>query len=301
LKQRHAPPSAQERHAPPAAAQRQPRFKKPPLTPQVTTLWDYPSQHYGEEEQGSQAYRGATPSYVIWNVLHRFTREGDTVIDPFVGSGTTLDVCRDLGRKGLGFDLVATREDVTQADARSLPLKQKSAELVFMDPPYADNLDYSDDPRCIGKLPADGRWERAMRLVVTEAARVLKDDGVLAMYVCDVFQKKRGFFALGFELYRIAKEQGLVPIDVVSVVRHNRTLDLGNYRKAADEAGFFLRGFNYLILFRKPAKDDARTPTREAAPRAVPGEQRPERVRPPAPVHGEAPRERRSRKNDRRR
>jgi hypothetical protein len=302
LKQRHAPPSAQERHASPAAAQRQARFKKPPLTPQVTTLWDYPSQHYGEEEQGSQAYRGATPSYVIWNVLHRFTREGDTVIDPFVGSGTTLDVCRDLGRKGLGFDLVATREDVTQADARSLPLKQKSAELVFMDPPYADNLDYSDDPRCIGKLPADGRWERAMRLVVTEAARVLKDDGVLAMYVCDVFQKKRGFFALGFELYRIAKEQGLIPIDVVSVVRHNRTLDLGNYRKAADEAGFFLRGFNYLILFRKPAKDDPRTPTRDGAPKAMPEEQRAERVRPPArPVHGARPEERRSRKNDRRR
>ncbi|HOU89556.1 MAG TPA: DNA methyltransferase, partial [Polyangiaceae bacterium] len=80
--------------------------------PQVTTLWDYPSQHYGEDEQGSQDYRGATPSYVIWNVVSRFTQPGDLVIDPFVGSGTTLDVCRDLDRRALGFDLVQTRPDV---------------------------------------------------------------------------------------------------------------------------------------------------------------------------------------------
>ena len=26
---------------------------------------------------------------------------------------------------------------------------------------------------------------------------------------------------------------------------------MGNYRKAADEGGFFLRGFNYLLLLRK--------------------------------------------------
>lgn len=222
--------------------------------PQVTTLWEYPSQHYGDEEQGSQAYRGATPSYVIWNVVHRYTAPGEVVVDPFAGSGTTLDVCRDLGRQGLGFDLVAVRPDITVADARSLPLKQRAAALVFMDPPYADNLDYSPDPRCIGKLPADGRWQRAMRLVVTEAQRVLRDDGVLAAYLCDVFQKQRGFFPLGFELFELCRAQGLIPLDVVVVVRKNRTLHLGNYRKAADEGGFFLRGFNYLLLFRKPPR-----------------------------------------------
>ncbi|MBN2194815.1 MAG: hypothetical protein JW751_18510 [Polyangiaceae bacterium] len=220
----------------------------------MTTLWEYPSQHYGDEEQGSQGYRGATPSYVVWNVVHRFTKPGDLVIDPFVGSGTTLDVCRDLDRRALGFDLLATRPDVVVADARSLPVKQRSASLVFMDPPYADNLDYSDDPRCIGKLPADGRWQRALRLVVAEAHRVLAESGVLAAYVCDVFQRQRGFFPLGFELFEMGLAQGFVPIDVVAVVRKNRTLGLGNYRRAADEGGFFLRGFNYLLLLKKPPR-----------------------------------------------
>jgi hypothetical protein len=123
-----------------------------------------------------------------------------------------------------------------------------------MDPPYADNLTYSDDPRCIGKLKADGRWQRAMRLVLTECARVLRPGCVLAVYVCDVHQKGRGFYALGFELFAMARDLRMVPIDVVAVVRHNRTLEMGNYRKAADEGGFFLRGFNYLLLLRTPEK-----------------------------------------------
>ena len=226
-------------------------LSKPKLVPQISTLWDYPSQHYGSGgEQGSQAFRGATPSYVVWNVVHRFTAEGAKVLDPFCGSGTTLDVCRDLGRQGLGFDLAPTRPDIKQADARSLPLKSGSVELVFMDPPYADNLDYSDDARCIGKLKADGRYQRAMRLVLTECARVLKDEAMLAIYVCDVFKKDKGFFPLGFELFEMAKAD-FIPHDVVCVTRHNNTLEMGNYRRAADEGNFFLRGFNYLLLFRK--------------------------------------------------
>jgi adenine-specific DNA-methyltransferase len=234
------------------------QFKKPPLVPQVTTLWEYPSQHYGDRQQGSKAYRGATPSFVVWNVVHRFTEPGATVVDPFCGSGTTLDVCSDLGRVGVGFDLVASRPDVRTADARSLPLKQKSADLVFMDPPYADNLSYSEDPRCIGRLPPDGRYQRAMRLALSESVRVLRDGGVLAIYVCDVLRKAKYFHPLGFELFQIGLELCLRPIDVVCVVRHSRTLELGNYRKAADEQGFFMRGFNYLLLFDKPSKKAAR-------------------------------------------
>lgn len=224
--------------------------RKPPLDLQVTTLWDYPSQHYGDREQGSASFRGATPSYVIWNVVQRFSKEGETVLDPFCGSGTTLDVCKDTGRRGVGFDVAPSRDDVQNADARSMPLKQKSVDLIFFDPPYADNLDYSNDPRCLGKLKPDGRFQRAMRLVLDECARVLRDEHVLAIYVCDVFKKDRGFYPLGFEIFEMAKKH-FIPIDVVSVVRHNKTLEMGNYRKAADEGGFFLRGFNYLLLFRK--------------------------------------------------
>ena len=42
-------------------------------------------------------------------------------------------------------------------------------------------------------------------------------------------------------------------VDIIAVVRHNKTLAMGNYRAAADVGNFFLRGFNYLFIMRKAA------------------------------------------------
>lgn len=230
------------------------RPRKPPLQIQPTTLWEYPSQHYGSEIQGDQRYVGATPSWVIWNVLQRYTKPGDTVVDPFCGSGTTLDVCRDLGRKGIGFDVHPVRDDILEADARKLPLESKSADLVFLDPPWGDHIDYSNAKACIGKLSAyDPAFYQAMEGALRECARVVKPGGVVALFCCDYFEKKQGFAPVGFGLFSILATL-LVPLDVITVVRHHSSLTKGNYRKAAEDGNFFLRGFNYLFLAQRPAE-----------------------------------------------
>lgn len=243
--------------------------ERPPLGVMTTTLWEYPSQHYndslGRRMQGDKAYVGATPSWVIWQVLTRYSRKGDLVIDPMCGSGTTLDVCADLGRKARGFDLQPTRTEIELADARELPMDSGVADVAFVDPPYSTHVDYSDDPRCIGKLDAarPGRrgemgeaYYTAMARVLGELERVLKPGGVLAIYVSDSWEKHKGrksgtFMPIGFELFGIARRT-MEPLDIVSVVRHNQKLGRGNWHKAAEEGNYFLRGFNYLLLFRKP-------------------------------------------------
>ncbi len=228
------------------------KLEKPPLVPQLTTLWDYPSQHYGTGEQGSQRYRGATPSWVIWNVLQKYTQPGDTIVDPFCGSGTTLDVCKDTGRKGKGFDVAPTRPDIERGDARSLPLDDASIDGAFLDPPYADNLAYSDDPACIGKLRGDdGSWHQAMGQVMVELTRVVKPHGTVAVFVSDV-QKKSSFQPLGLDMAGIGCHH-MQLFEHVCVVRHSRHLDEGNRREAAATGNVMMRGFSHLLLFRVPA------------------------------------------------
>jgi len=231
------------------------KFKRPPLRPQVTTLWDYPSQDYGEVQQGKAGYKGATPSYIIWNLLQRYTREKDLVVDCFAGSGTTLDVARDLNRRALGYDVHPTRKDIFRVDARKLPPElTNKVDFVFIDPPYSTHLDYGDDPRDIGKLDAaGGEYYKAMEQVFGEIHRVLKAGRHMGLYVSDSYVHGKAFYPLGFELFARLRAKGFEPVDIIAVTRRNKTLEMGNYRKAADEGNFFLRGFNYLFIMRKGA------------------------------------------------
>ena len=258
--------------------------RRPRLRVMTTTLWEYPSQHYDSQRagagavglmQGNKDYAGATPSWLIWQLLTRYTRENDVVVDPMCGSGTTLDVCTDLNRRGIGFDLNPQRGEITHADAREIPLENQCADFVFIDPPYSTHIDYSDDPRCIGKLDAGhqpdsrrdlGRDEpppqmgeayyEAMEEVIEEIARILKPGRYMGLYVSDSWRKNKGkkggtFMPIGFELFGILRDY-LQPVDIICVVRHNAKLGRGNWHKAAEEGNYFLRGHNYLFICRRP-------------------------------------------------
>lgn len=224
---------------------------KPKLKPMTTTLWEYPSQHYGKEMQGDADYAGATPSYIIWNLLMRYTREKDLVVDPMCGSGTTLDVARELNRRALGYDLKPARKDIFRADARSLPLEDGKADFVFIDPPYSDHITYSDDKNCIGKLSAfEPAYFDAMEKVVAECDRILSDRRLMALYVSDTYQKKKGFVPIGFKLFEILCRH-FRPADIVAITRHNRKLKRHHWHTEALKGNYFLRGFNYLFIMKK--------------------------------------------------
>lgn len=222
-----------------------------PLRLQTTTLWYHPSQQYGDVRMGNPAFEGATPAYVIWNVLTRYTRPGDLVIDPFCGGGTTIDVARSLERRALGYDIAPTRPDIFRADARKLPLEDGKADFVFMDPPYSTHIEYSGDEKCIGELDAFGaEYFAAMEQVFAEADRVLRDRRYLAVYCSDSFKKKRGFVGIGARFFEQLSTR-FRAVDHVAVVRGNRKLEQPNFHKAAAEENFFLRGFNHLLIFKK--------------------------------------------------
>lgn len=253
--------------------------ERPVLRLFATTLWEFPSQHYDRfvdddgtvrtsrhtprgqlAMQGDKDYAGATPSWVVWQCLRRYTRPGDVIVDPMCGSGTTIDVCADLNRTPACFDLAPSRPDIRRADARTLPLPDASADFVFIDPPYSTHIAYSDDPACIGRLSAGGEdqgraYYAAMDRVIGEIHRVLRPRRCMALYVSDSFRKKKGtpggeFMPIGLELFQRLSAR-FRPLDVICVARGNRKLDRANWRRAAEEGNFFLRGFNYLFLMRK--------------------------------------------------
>ncbi|MFN0241434.1 MAG: TRM11 family SAM-dependent methyltransferase [Planctomycetota bacterium] len=224
---------------------------KPRPRLQTTTLWYYPSQQYGDAPLGTPAFQGATPAYLLWNLISRYTRENDLVVDPFCGGGTTIDVARSLGRRALGYDVAPIRDDIFRADARALPLEASKVDFVFMDPPYSTHLKYSGGDDCIGELDAFGsEYFDAMDLAFAEADRVLKDRRYLAVYCSDSFKKKRGFVPIGTTFAEMLGRR-FRAIDHVAVVRGNRKLEQPAHHRVAAEDNFFLRGFNHLLIFKK--------------------------------------------------
>lgn len=240
---RGAPRGGGERRPP------RPSFGAPKL--QTTTLWYHPSAQYTDEPMGLRGYGGATPPWVVWNLLERYTRANDLVVDPFCGGGTTLDVARSMERRGLGYDLNPVRPDVFRADARALPLEDEKVDFVFMDPPFSTHIAYSDDPRCIGKLSAfEEPYFEALEDAFAEADRILRDRRYLAVLVSDTYEKKKGFVPIGARLAaQLARR--FQPVDHVAVVRGNRKLEHPGFHRAAAEGNFFLRGFSHLIICKK--------------------------------------------------
>jgi hypothetical protein len=59
---------------------------------------------------GFNAHRRLHPNEKPLSLMHRLvalcSSPGDLVIDPFMGSGTTLRACEDLGRRAIGIELV---------------------------------------------------------------------------------------------------------------------------------------------------------------------------------------------------
>lgn len=131
--------------------------------------------NYGDKPHGDNKYRGVTPAFVIWNLLQSYTKEGDLVVDPMCGSGTTIDVCKEEGRRVIGYDISPVKADIIQNDSRKIPLEDNSVDMVFIDSPYGDNIKYLNHPDCIGKIPCkDERFYREPLKVVKESYRILK-------------------------------------------------------------------------------------------------------------------------------
>ncbi len=101
------------------------------------------------------------PISLAKKVIELFTHRGELVLDPFVGSGTTLMAASELNRNALGFDLQeryidlceerltmnadifnSTHQIAIQDDARNIRdyTKEESVTLIWTSPPYANLL-----------------------------------------------------------------------------------------------------------------------------------------------------------------
>jgi len=69
-------------------------------------------------KQHSAAFPKALPEWFI----KLFTKEGDTVLDPFMGSGTTISVAQEMGRKAIGIEILQEYYEQVKRENRQFKL-----------------------------------------------------------------------------------------------------------------------------------------------------------------------------------
>ena len=94
------------------------------------------------------------------------------------------------------------RPDVIKNDARKIPLADNCVDFVFIDSPYSDNIKYSDNKNCIGKISCEKtEFYDELEKVAKEIHRILKQDKVVAWLIGDQWLKKK-YTQTGFLLYQ---------------------------------------------------------------------------------------------------
>ncbi len=116
-----------------------------------------------KEKQTELNHHGLTEPLFVDNLLYLYTNPFDTVVDPFAGSGTTIDICKKRFRRYWVSDrkpIIERESEISKHDITgglpALP-RWKDVKLVYLDPPYWKQAEgqYSKDSEDLANMPLD--------------------------------------------------------------------------------------------------------------------------------------------------
>jgi hypothetical protein len=235
-------------------AMEQTSSKSVPVTfeyePEVSNLWIFDKC---DNRFGVRDYPGRMAGQIVVNLLHFYTNPDDCVVDPFVGSGTTLDVCKAMNRKCKAYDLRPVLPEILENDtSKGIPIVDETTDFVLLDPPYANMKkgEYTDNPNDLSNMNLDDYY-RVMAFVIAEAWRILRDEGKMAL-IASSMRRDGKFTDIGFHLYKLAEGVGFKPIEriIVPYGGHEASFN-GAWIQQARETKFMLRKYRDLVVFQK--------------------------------------------------
>lgn len=223
-------------------------------------------------------YWGNFIPQIPFQMMRRYTKKDDWVLDTFAGSGTTLIEGQRLGRNTIGIELQARMVDharrlvasepnrhnviidVVNNDSTTVDYKSvlqshgtKSAQLVIMHPPYFDIIKFSDDPRDLSNASSVEGFLEMMGKLVSNVAPVLDRGRYLVLVIGDKYMKG-DWIPLGFQTMNEVMKRGFSLKSIIvknfedtSAKRNQKEL----WRYRALVGGFYIFKHEYIFLFKK--------------------------------------------------
>ena len=232
---------------------------------EMNTVWSFPQR--GSWATHDAKYRGNWSPYIPRNLLLRYSKEGDLVLDQFVGGGTTLVEAKLLARNIIGVDvnpvsLERCREKtdfvyenagkvyIKQGNARNLDfVPDENIDFICTHPPYSDIIKYSDDiDDDLSHLKVKD-FLCAMQDVAKESFRVLNKGCFCAILMGDT-RKNGHVVPMSFEVMKLFEDVGFKTKEIIIKEQHNCKAT-GFWKTNSVKYNFLLLAHEYLFVFKK--------------------------------------------------
>ena len=233
----------------------------------------------------NNAYHGNFIPQIPNQMMRRFTKKGDVVLDTFLGHGTTLIESKRLGRHGIGIELipevarVAVQNinselpngekvfsevivaDSTTKEAREKVLDtlkkngQKNIHMIILHPPYHDIIKFSDKKEDLCNAATVEEFTTKFGDVIENFSDILERNRYLAIVIGDKYTNSE-WVPLGFHLMQETLKRGqglkLKSILVKNMANNRAKLNQENlWRYRALVGGFYIFKHEYILVFKK--------------------------------------------------
>ncbi len=243
------------------------------------TFWQFPTRL--RTGGHSNEYHGNYIPQIAQQLLQRYTKKGDVVLDLFFGSGTTGIEALNENRRCIGVELKqdlvdsvsqkfspkelvtdmnlicgdsASDEIVDKIQARLEVMGEEKAQLLILHPPYDDIIKFSDKKEDLSNCSSTEEFYDLFEKVAENGYKLLEKGRFAALIIGDSY-KNSEVQPLGFECMDRMKNLGfkLKSIIVKDIQGNERakgkTANLWRYRALA--GGFSIFQHEYIFIFQK--------------------------------------------------